>query len=202
MYRPGYDIEFYQFVVYSLECIDATKKSKKCDATAKVCVYKMMADQSVTQMCGTEKHMLPMGKTICYEMKDGSTKCLCDQKNCNGKCTPGTCTKMEMGNTTKMMDTEATKMMDSTTMASTKENGERSGSRMDMSNVKKVCEAATCEAVTITDKMTTAAKPEMTSKNGSPGKPGGDATTSDSSIAKAAACVVTGVFLLITPSFN
>lgn len=187
--------------VYTLECIDA-KKSKKCDATAKVCVYKMMPDQTKTQMCGTEMDKLPNAKTICYEMKDGSTKCLCDQKNCNGKCTPGTCTKMEMTNATTMMDTDATmKTMDSTTMATTIENVERSGSRLDMANVKKVCEAATCEAVT--DKMTTPGKIQSPPGNGSPGsaEPEG-ATTSDSSVTNAAFYVVTGVFILITPSFN
>ena len=201
VYAQKYDIVFYPFLVYSLNCIVDGKKSTKCDGS-NVCVWKQMANKTITQMCGAAGVDKPTTAAICMMYKDGKLECHCHAENCNGHCKPGTWTTMMPKMSTKMMS-DSTKMTKPTVAEEVREDPM---AVMDMKvSSDAVCTMATDKMTTMNDKKTNGNGIVVTNGQNGPSttsKMDEKKTTSDSPVTKAAVHVVIGVFILITPFFN
>jgi len=197
--------------VYSLNCFVDGKKSTKCDEKSMICVWKQMANKTITQMCGAEGDEKPTTPAVCLKYKDGTLKCHCHAENCNGHCKPKTWTTAMPSMSTKMMS-EGTKM----TMATKEEQGARRrdiGGLVDglvgllpiKTSTDAVCMMATDKMTTMNDKKTNGNGIVVTNGQNGPSttsKVDDKKMTSDSPVTKAAVHVVIGVFILITPFFN
>jgi len=187
--------------VYSLNCIVDGKKSTKCDES-NVCVWKQMANKTITQMCGAAGVDKPTTAAVCLMYKDGKLECHCHAENCNGHCKPGTWTTMM-----PKMSTEGTKMTMKPTVAEEEPAEEtRNDEKKDMKvSSDAVCTMATDKMTTMNDKKTNGNGIVVTNGQNGPSttsKMVENKMTSDSPVTKAAVHVVIGVFILITPFFN
>ena len=205
VYAQKYDIVFYPFLVYSLNCIVDGKKSTKCDGS-NVCVWKQMANKTITQMCGAAGVDKPTTAAVCLMYKDGKLECHCHAENCNGHCKPGTWTTMMPKMSTKMMS-DGTKMTMKPTVAEEEPAEEtRNDEKKDMKvSSDAVCTMATDKMTTMNDKKTNGNGIVVTNGQNGPSttsKMVEKKPTSNSPVTKAAVHVVIGVFILITPFFQ
>ena len=193
------------FLVYSLNCFVDGKKSTKCDEKSMVCIWKQMANKTITQMCGAEGDRKPPIPAVCLNYKDGTLKCHCHAENCNGHCKPGTWTTMMPKMSTKMM-TEETKMTMKPTVAEEEPAEEtRNDEKKDMKvSSDAVCTMATDKMTTMNDKKTNGNGIVVTNGQNGPSTTSKmvEKKTSDSPVTKAAVHVVIGVFIFITPFFH
>ena len=149
-----YDIVFYLFLVYSLNCFVDGKKSTKCDGS-NVCIWKQMANKTITQMCGAAAVEKPTTAAVCLMYKDGKLECHCHAENCNGHCKPGTWTTMMPKMSTKMMS-EGTKMNMAPTAARRRDIGGLIEAMIPMKmSTDAVCMMATDTMTTMNDKKPT-----------------------------------------------
>ena len=188
-----------------MNCFVDGKKSTKCDEKSMVCIWKQMANKTITQMCGAEGDRKPPIPAVCLNYKDGTLKCHCHAENCNGHCKPETWTTMMPSMTTKMMS-EGTKMNMAPTGARRRDIGGLIEAMIPMKmSTDAVCMMATDTMTTMNDKKTNGNGIVITNgKNGTSTttKMVDKKTTSDSPVTKAAVHVVIGVFIFITPFFH
>ena len=193
------------FLVYSLNCFVDGKKSTKCDEKSMVCIWKQMANKTITQMCGAEGDTKPTtGTAVCLKFKDGKLQCHCTEENCNGHCKPGTWATMMPKMSTKMMS-EETKMTKPTVAEEEPAEETRNDEKKDMKvSSDAVCTMATDKMTTMNDKKTNGNGIIVTNGQNGPSTTSKmvEKKTSDSPVTKAAVHVVIGVFILITPFFH